>query len=667
MFFGFRGRIRLPVAYGVEMRTGTLLFDERYLQLQGDGTILYDKQPGQNQIFDVYNDQYGGDCYVRAPNGRWVHIYHWGNNVYQCGTTPYLQSATRFSFQYGSGYQKPEDGFRVRVPALNCWIAGMALPSVPPGPGFLVTDQLELIWTPEFVLPPLLKGRSYRGMDYSGLDFRTFLFFALTLDGIKLDRANLQGTHTWGLRMAEASLVRANLAQMKAARVNCARSDLTGACLAGADLAGANLQGTALGESDLTGANLRGADLTGAVLKGAQMKGADLRGAVLSKANLEGNDLSGVLVDGSTRLDGAVLKGCNLSGLNLAGIDLSGATLEKARLARTDLRRTNLVGTNLSETDLTETLFDDEPRFSRDATRRTLLRKASVPFAAIRRNWTCLDLTDAKIPDLPQNLSDDKQTLQARAAILRGLQLDRRVIASAEFVDADLQGANFSKSQLDYSTFEGAMLGGDRSVPAAIFSGASLAFVNLNKANLAGADFSYTAMQDSTAVRATMPQVKFNGAFLHKVDFSNVADMRGANFAHACVLNCVLRGCSITPFDGAGASFAKACLQGSDFEGATLFGANLNDAAVAPAAGSLKVKVRLGEECIELELPYGPTVLPEAVTNPQTSCPSGAGGPCTGEKLRSPDAPMTHWISPLCAGETPTVSPATPEPLEVTR
>ena len=42
---------------------------------------------------------------------------------------------------------------------------------------------------------------------------------------------------------------------------------------------------------------------------------------------------------------------------------------------------------------------------------------------------------------------------------------------------------------------------------------------------------------------------------------------------------------------------------------------------------------------------YERTYLPPKATNDQTKCPNSQKGPCTGEKLTSPNAPMTQWPS----------------------
>ncbi len=117
-----------------------------------------------------------------------------------------------------------------------------------------------------------VKGSSLAGADLGGADLRRFNFGACDLRGVKLVRAVLDGANLCEARLDDA------------------------------DLRLASAKGALMRMSSCVDALLSGADFSEAVLQKADLRGADLR-----RSNLFAADLSRVRLDGSTRLDGALL------------------------------------------------------------------------------------------------------------------------------------------------------------------------------------------------------------------------------------------------------------------------------------------------------------------------------------------------------------------------
>jgi uncharacterized protein YjbI with pentapeptide repeats len=98
---------------------------------------------------------------------------------------------------------------------------------------------------------------------------------------------------------------------------NLAGGDFTGIDLTNVKLSRANLANTLLADRDLSGADLRSANLQGAVMSGSNLEGANLCGAQLNASSL---------VPVAATLRGAHMKNTNLSGAILDGVDFSGAS-----------------------------------------------------------------------------------------------------------------------------------------------------------------------------------------------------------------------------------------------------------------------------------------------------------------------------------------------------
>jgi uncharacterized protein YjbI with pentapeptide repeats len=229
----------------------------------------------------------------------------------------------------------------------------------------------------------------------------------------------------------------ANNAQTKSAALKrllatneCKNCDLANANLENANLARASLEG-----ANLTNANLKNANLQQATLKNTYMLGANLEQANLTQAELDGANLT------LASLNKSILSDANLQGANLQKASLQQANLTRADLsAPSILQDANLANANLSNANLKGTNF-----------KNANLRQASLKGADLSK-------TDIKLKDIPNNYSGGEQV----ADLLIGFPIfsltSGGVDFSTSFLGANLEGANFSDTDLDKVSFENANL-----------------------------------------------------------------------------------------------------------------------------------------------------------------------------------------------------------------
>jgi uncharacterized protein YjbI with pentapeptide repeats len=346
---------------------------------------------------------------------------------------------------------------------------------------------------------------------------------------------------------------------------------------------------------------------------------------ILSNKNGDGLDLAGV---DFTEID---FTGCsfktadfsnsNLTGAILKGTDLTNADFSGATLAGTNFAGAVMHGTKFDGVDLTSTDFGPTPNFRPSvigpptATNpRTSFAKAKLPVAAIGLDWSMLDLSGTELIG-----TGDLSGVNAQYAKLSGteLGLSGRKLVGANFSHADIGddsdvAVDFSNSHFSatldepVSTFEGATLHntnfsgaklvganfkniqGSRTdtAPGANFSSAYLVNAVLTEANLvktsfAGAQLYGTALLD----HANLQQADFSNSILAGLNL-NEAHLRGAIFDGAILVNAHLREVDLTPTaDGNATRFVGANLIGTDFRGAHLDSANLDNAVVALSQG----------------------------------------------------------------------------------
>ncbi|EFM12177.1 pentapeptide repeat protein [Paenibacillus curdlanolyticus YK9] len=642
LYFVSRGYFRLATAVGVDLFTRQIEWGLKYLTLVNDEEVLFADQPNAGSIVTLFGT--GGTYYLQASNGRWIGFRDWKDNIKQ-GFTTYLRGeATPVSLQYDS-HNEPEKGFvfQADINGEKQNVFGLAFVSVPNG--FSVSKELFPRSYPQYTLPPLIPGRSFKGCNYDSLPFSGRQLFELNLDETSFNHAEMNHSFMMKCTLRKAKLTSIQVQDSMLNGNDFSESDWSDADLSRSSFERASFKQASLSRAKLTSTRFNHANMTRADLNGAELDATEFYGTDLTEANLRNVNWSRAKFDTSTCMKGVDYSHSDLTNSSFANLDLTKAVFRGARLDGCDFRGANLDGADFSETDLTHVLFDEYPKFSCAAGNLTKFCKAVVPFSVIKRRWSFLDLSNARLTDLPDVLSDVDNRLEARHAVLSGLELQKQTMQFANFQDSDLRGVNFSKSNLDFSQFTGALAGGIGDMPAPVFFAASLMNADFSRANLTGADFShcYFYGQEASVANAEMPLVKFNGAYLAGMNFKNVSNLRGANFSDACLVNCVIRGSNLSPYYGANASLARACLQGVDFEDSVLYAANMNDAAISEADGILEVTIVIEGEPITMPVPYAATRIPSKATDHATKCPSSQSGPCIGEKLHSDNAPMHKW------------------------
>jgi uncharacterized protein YjbI with pentapeptide repeats len=153
-----------------------------------------------------------------------------------------------------------------------------------------------------------LRHTNLQKLDMSGLNFA----------GARFDAAQMQGGNLFRARMQGARLSRA---QMQGAW-------LSGAQMQGAWLEGAQMQGALLNAAQMQGAWLNAAQMKGAWLTSAQMQGAlleeaQMQGALLDGAQMQGARLNAVLMDATTSLTAARLRGAAVREVDLSNVPIS--------------------------------------------------------------------------------------------------------------------------------------------------------------------------------------------------------------------------------------------------------------------------------------------------------------------------------------------------------
>jgi len=234
--------------------------------------------------------------------------------------------------------------------------------------------------------------------------------------------------------------------------------------------------------------------------------------------------------------------------------------------------------------------------------------------ALIGLNWTMLDLSGTELIGIGELSGVNAQYARLSGT---GLGLSGSKLIGANFSNAEIGAdsdipVDFTNSHFSETTdepiaiFEGALLDN------ANFSGAKLVGANLKNIQgsrtptAPGANFSSAYLVNAVLTEANLVKANFSGAQLYgtaqldhadlqEADFSNSilaglnlnqAHLRGAIFDGAILVNASLREVDLTPTVGANAtSFTGANLIGTDFRGAQLEGANLDNAVVALSQG----------------------------------------------------------------------------------
>ncbi|MCP4289109.1 MAG: pentapeptide repeat-containing protein [Gammaproteobacteria bacterium] len=226
------------------------------------------------------------------------------------------------------------------------------------------------------------------------------------------------------------------------------------------------------------------------------LQGANLRHANLKAANLR-----------SKNLDQADLREANLR-----DADLSKASLRRANLCRADLRKASFVEAHLVEADISH------------------VRAGNVEFN--KANLSRANLFESAMPHVDLFAAD------LREANLSGAYFTHSSLSHADFRGADLRRTNFSDANLLHSKFDGAILAGVR-FDNAILSRAHLRGANLVRVSLSSADLSKADLQG-----ADLRQALLYGANLSGTDLSQ-ANLSDASLCEAVLVNTILDGAKL--------------------------------------------------------------------------------------------------------------------------
>lgn len=448
----------------------------------------------------------------------------------------------------------------------------------------------------------------------------------LTMDGGGIPLMDLQGADLSHATFEDAAIVTCNFSKAKLNDVIFKGANFSKCDFDATDLTvikNKDISGTSWSESTLIGANISGLDFTtitnkrmyGNTLDNAVVTGANFCGVDFTQASLQNVDLQKANLSSDTVFVKTNLSKANLSlQANTAGINFQQANFSGALLNSTDLSGAQLDGCKFDQTDLTTIKFNQQtvlrptPLAAPSSSNpRTSFVSAKLSAKLIGKNWSLLDLTDAQIEDMPDDLSG----LDAQYSKISGFNLHGISLAGSNFSNSELNmdfgNQVFSPLNLIPSNFEGAILHQSN------FSGAKLEGANLSQIQGGASDenvgikLSQAYMPDAILTGAVLNGVNLAGAqiygkkarldnaVLEDADLSNAtlshlnlseAKLRGATFDNANMIGVNLTGAALIPSaNGKPTSFVGTNLIGANFQDAQLGGVTFSDAAIAVTDG----------------------------------------------------------------------------------
>ncbi len=185
------------------------------------------------------------------------------------------------------------------------------------------------------------------------------------------------------------------------------------------------------------------------------------------------------------------LSGKDMHGDDLSGLDLSHAKLARADLQGADLHRVKLVGADLTDADLSHADLTGtwimNARFDRANLHGATMQVVITADGMDNKPETAASFVGADLSDTSATVHfswDDMRGANFTGTKMSVVLANQSMgMLRSEFVNANLDGANFAKAGLGRITFEYAKLRG------ANFRGADLTRADFTGADLTGADF----------------------------------------------------------------------------------------------------------------------------------------------------------------------------------
>ena len=212
---------------------------------------------------------------------------------------------------------------------------------------------------------------------------------------------------------------------------------------------------------------------------------------------------------------GQVLAGRDFSGFDLSDIDFSGQDLRDVMMESCQLAHCNFTGANMQGASLVESQLDQTCFFEADLT-HTNFSNTRGHYPVFSK--ACLDNSffikaHLEHADFKQCCADH---IVATEAILHFAHFHSVAIKNSHFLKADLSDTCWDKA----------------AIAASIFM----------QANLQKARWHEAGIERCMLIDITAPNISFKKAVLNKVQFSNIGNLKGANFSFASCTTCGFRG-----------------------------------------------------------------------------------------------------------------------------
>jgi len=334
------------------------------------------------------------------------------------------------------------------------------------------------------------------------------------------------------------------------------------------------------------------ADLSFRNLNGLNLPKIDLTGAKLSGASLCGAKLMGANL---TQVDlfGADLEGANLTGANLAGADLRGANLHKAALTDSILRGADLRAGAIMADGGGTAKQGGTTRLTEAQMERSILAGA---------NFAGCDLSGADLNDA------DLSGAELTGAVLVGTDLSGATLDGAAFGGTVIDQATLSRTYIPFALPPEAIANPSYTdMSAAAFLDAVAAHerwvdsegregqrLDLDLVSVTGTDLSGRVLSAARLRRCRFKNAKWAKVGLEMADLS-YCDLEGGDLSEADLRGTTLRRAHLAAAKLAGANGKPLMLAGgkpwpTNFDGADLSFADLRNAALGDALlGSAKL------------------------------------------------------------------------------